>query len=217
MAALFFSLLLFVVIAWSEGKNIYSRYEGENVTLTCSSSTNTGYIGLYLYHSLNETKEVLFFNSQSPEPSVRANYKGKIVWNGSFTTLNITLTNLTANSEGIYTCEYKSHSHEPRTSQIYGLHIKGLTEQKCNTIESSKDCPPDSPILMTAIVLICIFFMVVIAFILALPKIKQRMYRGKTTEQNATKSPGTSTEYVYEDMRKNPMYSRVGHQPCPQA
>ncbi|XP_078810089.1 uncharacterized protein LOC111946255 isoform X3 [Oryzias latipes] len=216
MAALFFSLLLFVVIAWSEGKNIYSRNEGENVTLTCSSSTNTGYIGLYLYHSLNETKEVLFLNSQSPEPSVRANYKGKVVWNGSFTTLNITLTNLTANSEGIYTCEYKSHSHEPRMSQIYGLHIKGLTEQRCNMIESTKACPSDSRILMKAIILICIFFMVIV-FILVFPKIKQRMNRENTTEQNATKGPRPFTEFVYEDMRKNSVYSRVGHPQYPQA
>lgn len=43
------------------------------------------------------------------------------------------------------------------------------------------------------------------------------MNRENTTEQNATKGPRPLTEYVYEDMRKNPGYSRVGHQPCPQA
>ncbi|KAF6718016.1 Junctional adhesion molecule-like [Oryzias melastigma] len=202
-----------------EGTEVYFLMEGEDISLTCSQCAQENYDGLYLYHRFldhryDEEKEVLFFNSRFSEASVRSDFTDIDVGNGSFSNLSITIRNLSANNEGVYSCVYRSYGKKD-TCQTYILHVK---EQKNDTIKTPE---PErchvSQNLMTAVILVCLFFSVVIAFILLFPRVKQRVKKENHTEENGPMNPQSSTEYVYEDMRKNPVYSRVGPVQRPQA
>lgn len=108
--------------------SLISQEPGKEINLDCSSDgcpqSTSGYDALYLYHTLNEEEEVLFvITAQSQQIMPRQRYKGRIQKHKA--SFNFTVSNLTENDSGIYSCVYKKLSGSSVKCSVYAVLITG--------------------------------------------------------------------------------------------
>lgn len=108
---------------------VLSRESGENVTLKCFSagclSINEGY-GMYLYHDFSSKEEVFYYYSSGSNEKItpRERYKNRIQTNGSLENHTVTITDLTVDDSGIYSCVYKDVTTVH--CNVYTLCVRGV-------------------------------------------------------------------------------------------
>uniref|UniRef100_A0A669BER2 Immunoglobulin V-set domain-containing protein n=1 Tax=Oreochromis niloticus TaxID=8128 RepID=A0A669BER2_ORENI len=105
MTRLYWAMLLIGFCSSSE--------PGEIITLKCSSEgcpqNIDGFLGMYLYHNFTKQNEVYFYSNyiNSKATVRRPQYKGRIESNGAPMNHDFTISNLTVDDSGVYTCVYK--------------------------------------------------------------------------------------------------------------
>ncbi|XP_008412961.1 uncharacterized protein LOC103467975 isoform X2 [Poecilia reticulata] len=199
MALLAYAVLLVCLSAYSESA-VISQEPGGNISLTCSSDECpekiNGYNYLYLYR---EKDEVLFFPFTSQSVAVpRGKYEHRIQTHRS--TMTFTISNLTVNDQGVYTCVYKKSDKVFVICSIYGVFI---TETKSSPTMPPTKCPTfvdTRTTLMLFIILICVISALAmwIFFLLIIPRVKQWCIR-----RRAEGDQKVSTDNVYEIMSRN--------------
>uniref|UniRef100_A0A3Q4M218 Ig-like domain-containing protein n=1 Tax=Neolamprologus brichardi TaxID=32507 RepID=A0A3Q4M218_NEOBR len=113
---------------------------GESITLKCSPEEcpqNSGrYVGMYLYHRFTEQNEVYFYsNHVNSKVTVRSRYKGRIESNGAPMNHSITMTNLTVDDSGVYTCVYKESVDKSAECKVYTVFF-GIQAEELGTVLS---------------------------------------------------------------------------------
>lgn len=109
---------------------IIIKEPGESVILKCSSDicakSNDGHVGMYLYHNFTKKKEVYYYyNHDGSKISARRGYAGRISISGTVMSHNITITNLTVDDSGIYTCAYKESIDKSVACSVYTVFVRG--------------------------------------------------------------------------------------------
>uniref|UniRef100_A0A3Q0RAJ2 Ig-like domain-containing protein n=1 Tax=Amphilophus citrinellus TaxID=61819 RepID=A0A3Q0RAJ2_AMPCI len=125
---------------------IIVKEPGENITLKCSSEgclqSNVRYAGMYLYHEFTERNEVYYCSNHiNSKITVRSKYKGRIWTNGTPMSHDITITSLTLDDSGVYTCDYKeSFDTSVNNSQYCQVKQRSSCKRKArNSLQESSD------------------------------------------------------------------------------
>lgn len=105
------------------------REPGENVTLLCSSEgCLKDYVGMYLYHKFKERQEVLYYHhnpGSTHKITPRERYENRIQIDGPLKNHTITISNLTADDSGFYSCVYKQFPTGEAKCNVYTLFVRG--------------------------------------------------------------------------------------------
>uniref|UniRef100_A0A3B4GFB5 Immunoglobulin V-set domain-containing protein n=1 Tax=Pundamilia nyererei TaxID=303518 RepID=A0A3B4GFB5_9CICH len=87
---------------------------------------NDGYAGMYLYHNFIEQKEVYFYGNYANSKIIeRPRYEGRIESNGAPMNHNITISNLTVDDSGVYTCVYKESADKSVNCNVHTVFVRG--------------------------------------------------------------------------------------------
>ncbi|XP_026025070.1 uncharacterized protein LOC113023260 [Astatotilapia calliptera] len=233
MMRLCWALVLIFSYSTSEGTIIITE-PGESITLKCSSEecpkNNGRYVGMYLYHRFTEQNEVYYYrNHVNSKVAVRSRYKGRIESNGAPMNHSITMTNLTVDDSGVYTCVYKESVDKSVECKVYTVFVREITNKpnrelqtttekrrlpggnrEHNTTEHPKEpCSRQKALLSTAeerhlpLVLIISISTIILLFIIILILLMiQKARKMKSHERKARPSLQGSNDYVYEVMMK---------------
>ncbi|XP_016535928.1 uncharacterized protein LOC103150119 isoform X2 [Poecilia formosa] len=179
---------------------LISQEPGGSISLTCSSNECPekidGYIYLYLYH---EKDEVLFFSFTTPSVAMpRVKYEHRIQTHRP--NMTFTISNLTVDDQGVYTCVYKKSDKVFVICSIYGVFITEtmscptMPPTKCSTFVDTRTA------LMLFIILICVISVLAmwIFFLLITPRVKLWCIRRRAGGEQKF-----STDNVYEIMSRN--------------
>lgn len=94
---------------------------------------------MYLYHSLTEENEVYFCGTAARGRTVvRSTYRGRVHTEGAALNHNFTVTNLTVNDSGVYTCVYKESVDKTVKCTVYTVFVRGVCTCFClvkNSVE----------------------------------------------------------------------------------
>ncbi|XP_013128451.1 uncharacterized protein LOC106098449 [Oreochromis niloticus] len=207
MMPLCWIILLICCYSHSES-TIIIREPGESITLKCSSEgcpKNDVYIAMYLYHNFPERKEVYFYSNYTNSKLMeRPQYKGRIESNGAPMNHDFTISNLTVDDSGVYTCVYKESADKGVNCKVYTVFVRGFAP-----------CPSKEPqitttveerfLVMLLIICICVIstLLIIIFILLIMQKVKQR----SSCRRLSNSSPEESNDCVYEVMMKNNFYS----------
>ncbi|XP_068583250.1 T-cell antigen CD7-like [Cebidichthys violaceus] len=201
-----FSLLLCVCV--NAESNAMWRESGENVTLRCSSagcsSSIEGYEGMYLYQNHTEQIEVFYCNTMAGVTEA-SGFKDRIQTAGSLKNLIVTISNLTVNDSGFYSCVFIKFQSPAVQCSVYPLFVKGVAECSRSTEAPCALADEKSPPLVLIIVAACtIGMLVTIIFILLIvPRVRRRTSSRRST---AGVPQQVSNDNVYEDMTKNGLH-----------
>uniref|UniRef100_A0A3B5B4D7 Ig-like domain-containing protein n=1 Tax=Stegastes partitus TaxID=144197 RepID=A0A3B5B4D7_9TELE len=97
---------------------------GQNVTLRCSTTPVNKYKGMYLYHKLAEEEEVFYYQKDN-KISPRQRYDGRIQTTGPLADHSITISNLTVEDSGLYTCTYTEGVNKKDGHSVYAVFVAG--------------------------------------------------------------------------------------------
>ncbi|XP_026216473.1 uncharacterized protein LOC113162518 [Anabas testudineus] len=164
------------------------RVTGEDVSLECSSAgcpgSIDGFVGMYLYHSLREKEEVLYYH-QDPEPeqiTPRPRYKNRVQKEGSLKNHTITISNLTLDDSGVYSCVYKNRLNLDMKCNIYILVVREISHTEDPTTGPSQvpsqvpliipdeKCPPPVLFMMATFVAGTLIAMILIKMVVSTVK-----------------------------------------------
>lgn len=174
---------------------------GGNVTLKCSSEECpqpvTGHVAMYLYHEHTGREEVLYYNNGSSDVARRTRYAGRIQKTGSFMNHSITISNLTVDDTGLYSCVYAKEVKYQVKCNIYAVII---TEAASSSTIVEEKSPPLVLIITTACIAAAISMSVTLIFIFV---IRPRVQQCRRNRRMAGNPHAVSHDYVYEVMSKN--------------
>ena len=112
------------------------RWEGESVTLKCSSegrpSNAEEYNGLYLYRQDckgEEEEEVLHHHGRNGRISPQQRFSGRVLTTGSLMNHTITISSLTIEDAGLYRCVYVNKNYDRVKCNGYRLVVRGVLER----------------------------------------------------------------------------------------
>ncbi|XP_029286175.1 uncharacterized protein LOC115007442 [Cottoperca gobio] len=204
MRLCWFTLLL--CVSANAGNDAMWRESGENVTLRCSSagcpSGKKKYDGMYLY--LNQyhakQKQVLYYHPcqhSTDKITPGVTFLNRIQTNGSLESNTITISQLTVNDSGFYSCVFQIFPDEVQCS-VHTLFIRGVAPCSISAQVPCALTSEKSPPLVVIIIAACIISTLVtmIFVLLILPRVKQRICRRRSVQQ-------VSNDYVYEVMTKS--------------
>ncbi|XP_044201493.1 sodium channel subunit beta-3-like isoform X2 [Thunnus albacares] len=185
------------------------RESGESITLKCSSAGCLNnikeFVGMYLYRSVKNRENVIYYhpNPNSVDkitPGIR--YKDRIQTNGSLENHTITISNLTTNDSGVYSCVYIKFPTGEAQCNVYTVAVKVAEVTPRHTPDEVADmhCENQQCPLLVSIVATCAISMLVmmISNLLIVPRVKRWICSRMTT-----RAPQAPNEYVYEIMTKN--------------
>ncbi|XP_005947931.1 uncharacterized protein LOC102293371 [Haplochromis burtoni] len=200
MTRLYWAMLLIGFCSSSES-TIIIREPGESITLKCSSEgcppKNDGYAGMYLYHNFIEQKEVYFYgNYANSKIMERPRYEGRIESNGAPMNHNITISNLTVDDSGVYTCVYKESADKGVNCNVYTVFVREVAP-----CLGQDDLPTSVLVVITCMYLSVL--LIVIFILLIVHRVKQR----KSCRRLSRSSQQEPDDYVYEVMTKNSLYT----------
>ncbi|XP_023146552.2 uncharacterized protein LOC111582202 [Amphiprion ocellaris] len=183
---------------------IMCKDPGGNVTLKCSSEKCppliTGYVAMYLYHERTGQEEVLYYSKgfRSPDNvAPRQRYNGRIQTTGSFMSHSITISNLTVDDTGLYSCVYAKEVKYQVKCDVYAVIVTGAAS--CSTTAEEKS-PPLVLIITAVCITAAISMLVTLIFILVIWLTVQQCRRSRRIARNIQ---SLSHDYVYEVMTKN--------------
>lgn len=189
--------MLLCLLRAASGSLIY-RESGESVTLKCSArgyfQSRDQYVFMYLYHEFITRDEVFYWPSFSSSMSPRERYDGRIQSTGVFIDHNVTISNLTVNDSGHYTCVYNELKTANKCNE-YTLVVRGPSPCAETPAEAKTPQPLMCQVYRDCLIaaVSCIFIVPLI--VVLLPKVKKRCSRRRPISPEFT---------VYEDMtRKN--------------
>ena len=111
------------------------RWEGESVTLKCSSEgcprSVEESIGMYLNRQDckgEEEEEVLYHHRRNGRISPRGRFSGRVLTTGSLMNHTITISNLTIEDAGLYRCVYVNKNYDRVKCNGYTLVVRGEFE-----------------------------------------------------------------------------------------
>ncbi|XP_031595959.1 V-set and immunoglobulin domain-containing protein 1-like isoform X3 [Oreochromis aureus] len=200
--------LLLICYDPHSGSTIIIREPGESITLKCSSEgcpKNDGYIAMYLYHNFIEQKEVYFYsNYTNGKLMARQRYEGRIESNGAPMNHDITISNLTVDDSGVYTCVYKESANKGVNCKVYTVFVRGFAPRPSQEPQITTTVE-ERFLVMLLIICICVIsiLLIIIFILLIMQKVKQR----SSCRRLSNSSPEESNDCVYEVMMKNNFYS----------
>ncbi|XP_008276692.1 uncharacterized protein LOC103354882 [Stegastes partitus] len=213
MTLLRWSILLLCLSVNSE-TIIKNEGLGQNVTLRCSTTPVNKYKGMYLYHKLAEEEEVFYYQKDN-KISPRQRYDGRIQTTGPLADHSITISNLTVEDSGLYTCTYTEGVNKKDGHSVYAVFVaatsSGSTRRKGPRVDDLCPCPsptaeersPSLLLIIIACVIAAIIILVTLTvIILILPRV--RRCRGSRRRKNNA-LPGTG-DGVYEVMTNKGLY-----------
>ncbi|XP_042246589.1 uncharacterized protein LOC121882405 isoform X1 [Thunnus maccoyii] len=193
------------------------RESSESITLKCSSAGCLNnikeFVGMYLYRNVENRENVIYYhpNPNSVDkitPGIR--YKDRIQTNGSLESHTITISNLTTNDSGVYSCVYIKFPAGEARCNVYTVAVKVQTVAEVTPCHTPDKVTPDEVAdmhhenaecpLLVSIVATCAISMLVmmISNLLIVPRVKRWICSRMTT-----RAPQAPNEYVYEIMTKN--------------
>ncbi|XP_034752913.1 uncharacterized protein si:ch211-188c18.1 [Etheostoma cragini] len=204
------STLLLCVFANADNNAVW-REAGQDVTLKCSStgcpSSDGEYDGMYLYYSRDqdhkEQKEVLYhhpYPNSTSKITPRKTYSGRIETKGPLSNHTITISNLTVDDSGFYSCVYMKAAGDVRCS-AYTLFISGVAP-----------CPTSAPEVPSVLVIEKLMVLIIMAactvstlvtvifILLIVPRVKRW---ARSSRRRTTSVAQVSLNDVYEVMSKN--------------
>ncbi|KAF1395076.1 hypothetical protein PFLUV_G00007790 [Perca fluviatilis] len=207
MKNLCWSTLLLCVFANAENNAVW-REAGKNVTLKCSSAgcprSIEGSDGMYLYHSQDQDhkqqKEVLYYHpypGSTDKITPRTGYTGRIETKGSLSNHNITISNLTVNDSGFYSCVYINNVHVPCST--YTLFISGVVPCSTAAAEVSR-VPVNEKSLPLVLIIIAACTVSTLVTVMLILLIVPRVKRWTSRRRRRTSVSQVSSDYVYEVM-----------------
>ncbi|XP_031595988.1 sodium channel subunit beta-3-like [Oreochromis aureus] len=210
MIRLCWAILLICYYCYSEGTIIITE-PGESITLKCSSEecpqNNGRYPGMYLYHRFTEQNEVYFYsNHVNSKITVRSRFKGRIESNGAPMNHSITMTNLTVNDSGVYTCVYKESVDKSVECKVYTVFVRAVQVVENCSCETTPMIHPttypgqDDQHILVFIISICVLGMLLIVVFILL--IIQRVKQKRSSKIRPRRSMQESSD-VYEVMTKS--------------
>lgn len=107
------------------------RESGENVTLRCSTAGCSGniemYDGMYLYHTGHvKRKQVLYYHAGSTEQiNLEDGFKNRTQKEGSLKNHTISISELTVDDSGLYSCVFLSFPDVVQCS-VHTLFVRGV-------------------------------------------------------------------------------------------
>ncbi|KAK5865932.1 hypothetical protein PBY51_020162 [Eleginops maclovinus] len=196
-----FALLLF--LSASADNNGVWRESGENVTLRCyiagctEINSNTEYDGMYLYLKQNhkERKEVLYYHpypKRTDKITPRDRYLGRIQTTGSLNDHTVTISRLTTDDSGFYSCVYTKFNHNESKCIVHTLFIKGVAPCSTTTVMLVASPNKKGPLVLIIGAACTICTTVTIIFTLLIVWACSRRRRTSVLQ--------VSNEYVYETM-----------------
>ncbi|XP_069553226.1 uncharacterized protein [Brachyistius frenatus] len=205
------SVMLICLSAYSESTVMYKE-SGKNITLRCSSEECperiNDYVGMYLFHEFVEEKEVIFYKDKLME---RTGYKSRIQINRYQNhTITITISNLTADDSGVYTCVYTNTMINQVRCNSAIVFIRGVTP--CSKPEevpgtSAEESGPPLVLIVTAACAISSLVSIIFMLLIIL-RVKQ-----STRSRGRRSAPQESNDYVYEVMNMNGSSTAVINRP----
>ncbi|CAI5679955.1 unnamed protein product [Oreochromis niloticus] len=191
MIRLCLAILLICYYCYSES-TIFITEPGESITLKCSSEecpqNNGQYAGMYLYHRFTEQNEVYFYsNHVNSKVTLRSRFKGRMESNGAPMNHSITMTNLTVDDSGVYTCVYTESVDKSVECKVYTVFVRAYPGQ-------------DDQHILVFIISICVLGMLLIVVFILL--IIQRVKQKRSSKIRPRRSMQESSD-VYEVMTKS--------------
>ncbi|XP_029908325.1 uncharacterized protein LOC115359819 [Myripristis murdjan] len=204
---------------------------GGSVTIECStagcSNCASHFTGMFLYKDLEQQEEVFYYHPPSSDtdeskvtPTER--FQNRVQTLGSFTKLSITISNLSVNDTGVYTCVY--HQYPDNINALCKVHLLTVYEngQKEFMEESTHFATEESPFhttpsqaestnvhptkammpyLVYTIIFTCVITIVVtmIVILLIIPRVKKYI----ESRGGGRPLPQVPNDYVYEEMGRN--------------
>ncbi|KAK9540021.1 hypothetical protein VZT92_002497 [Zoarces viviparus] len=202
-----FSLLLCVCV--NAENNAVWRESGENVTLRCSSagcpSSVEGYEGIYLYHNSTKCRQVLYYNfigGATDRITPTRSFKDRIQTEGSLKNFNVTISKLTVNDSGFYSCVFIKFQGRDVQCSVYTLFVRGAAQCSNSTEAPCALSDEKSPPLVLIIIAACTIgtLVTIIFLLLVVPRVRRRSSSRRSTTGVPPQAPNDN---VYEVMVKN--------------
>ncbi|XP_039468956.1 uncharacterized protein LOC116320467 isoform X5 [Oreochromis aureus] len=134
----------------------------------------------------------------------RQRYEGRIESNGAPMNHDITISNLTVDDSGVYTCVYKESANKGVNCKVYTVFVRGFAPRPSQEPQITTTVE-ERFLVMLLIICICVIsiLLIIIFILLIMQKVKQR----SSCRRLSNSSPEESNDCVYEVMMKNNFYS----------
>ncbi|XP_054461183.1 uncharacterized protein LOC129096431 [Anoplopoma fimbria] len=124
--------------------NAVWRESGQNVILRCSfagcSSSIKGYDAMYLYQDHKERRQVLYYHSNpggTDKITPGLSFKGRVRTEGTLKDHTVTISGLTVDDAGVYSCVFLKYPDGEVTCSVYTLFV-GCTIVQNSTVQASR-------------------------------------------------------------------------------
>ncbi|TNN71023.1 hypothetical protein EYF80_018839 [Liparis tanakae] len=207
MKLLRWSTLLLCLCVDAENIAVW-RESGENVTLRCTTAGCSGniemYDGMYLYHTDREKrKQVLYHAGSTEQINLEDGYKNRTQKEGSLNNHTISISELTVDDSGLYSCVFLSFPDLVQCS-VHTLFVRGMSPCSRSTgapsAPADKKSPPLIHLLIGITIASCTFGMLVTLIFILL--IVPRVRRCRSSRRAASVPQQVPDDTVYEEMTK---------------
>ncbi|KAM9857121.1 uncharacterized protein ACBR49_000796 [Aulostomus maculatus] len=175
----------------------------ENITLECSAAgcpkSIQGCVGMYLYQVFKERKEVLYYHPKASSkdkitPAVR--YINRIQTIGSLQNHTITISNLTQEDSGLYSCVYVWFPMAEVQCNVYIIVVEGAPPRQTQVTPTEKPVKRHCPAVFLAVIITCV------VSILATVVLALLIIHGAKLYAHNRRTKEDSNDGVYEEMTR---------------
>ncbi|XP_049324180.1 uncharacterized protein si:ch211-165d12.4 [Astyanax mexicanus] len=114
------------------------KNQGENLTMTCTTTKNSKNVGLYLKARRPEKCELFYYNTKDSAASYGSAYEGRVTVSGEFEKLTVKITDLQKEDSGFYFCQYvffgaKIESNETDSLLLFVKEVENIVTTAAST------------------------------------------------------------------------------------